>query len=81
MLVVTVRVPLPEPVGAQLPAKVIAAVWPGDTFTCCEFEPVNTQFPATPERTTVWLAAYSCVNMTLPFAAIVWLAPPSTLTV
>ncbi len=53
MLVVTVRVPLPEPVGAQLAAKVIAAVWPGDTFTCCAFGPFTVQFPATPERTTV----------------------------
>src|SRR3989442_6651178 len=53
VLVVTVSVPLPEPIGAQLPEKVIDVVWPADTFTCCEFEPVSVQFPATPERTTV----------------------------
>src|SRR6266566_2844374 len=53
VLVVTVRAPLPEPIGLQLPEKVIDAVWPADTFTCCEFEPTSVQFPVTPERTTV----------------------------
>jgi len=45
VLVATVRVPLPEPVGAQLPEKLIDAVWPADTVTCCEFGPVRVQFP------------------------------------
>ena len=46
----TVRLPLPGPVGTQLAEKVVDAVPPADTVTCCGFDPFTVQFPAAPER-------------------------------
>ena len=50
VLVMTVRLPLPAPVGTQLAEKVVDAVPPADTVTCCGFDPFTVQFPAAPER-------------------------------
>ena len=47
---VTVRLPLPLPVGAQLSAKVLDAVAPYRTVTDRGFAALSVQFAATPER-------------------------------
>ena len=81
VLVSIVRLPLPLPVGAQLSEKGAPVVAPAVTVTVWGFALVTLQFPAIPERATVWLPAATPVNVTVPLLAIGWLAPPSTVTV
>jgi len=69
VLVVTVKEPSPL-TDAQLTANEVEAVPPAGTFTVWEFPPLTEQFPATPDRATVWLPAGSAVNVTLPFVPI-----------
>jgi hypothetical protein len=64
----------------QLTVKETVAVSPDGTVTVCEAPPLTLQFEGT-ERTTVWLAAERLVNVKVPVLAIVWLSPPSTVTV
>jgi hypothetical protein len=45
-LVLTVRLPLPLAVGAQLTEKGSGTVLPADTVTVREFDPLSVQFPA-----------------------------------
>ena len=52
MLVVTVRLPLPPPLAAQLTENVVDAVPPDGTVTVCGFAPLTVQFDATPESAT-----------------------------
>src|SRR5438067_2389557 len=78
VLVVTVRLP----VGAvQLTENDVDAVPPAGTLTVRDGPPLTEQLLATPDSTTVWLAAESPVNVTLPFVPIDLLAFPSTVTV
>ena len=75
---VTVRLP----VGAvQLTENDVDAVPPAGTLTVRDGPPLTEQLLATPDSTTVWLAAESPVNVTLPFVPIDLLAFPSTVTV
>ena len=76
--VVTVRLP----VGAvQLTENDVDAVPPAGTLTVRDVPPLTEQLLATPDSTTVWLAAASPLNVTLPLVPMAWLAPPSTVTV
>jgi len=52
VLVVTVSVPLPPPVAAQLTAKVAVAVPPEGTVTVCGLAPLTEQFAASPDSAT-----------------------------
>jgi len=65
----------------QLTENDVDAVPPAGTLTVRDMPPVTEQLLATPDSTTVWLAAESPLNVTLPFVPIAWLAPPSTVTV
>ncbi len=78
MLVDTVRLPV---VAEQLTANVVLPVPPEGTFTVCVLPPLTVQLLATPESTTLWLPVASPLNVTLPFVATAWFAPPSTVTV
>src|SRR5882762_204692 len=79
VLVVTVRLPLPEPIGAQLSENVTDVMPPAVTVPLCGFAPL-VQFCAAPERVTECVPVASPVNVTLPFVATGWLEP-STKTV
>ncbi len=48
----TVRLPLPLPVGVQLSENARSAVPPADTLPVWGFAPLSVQFPATPKRAT-----------------------------
>jgi hypothetical protein len=80
VLVVTVRLPLPPPVAAQLTENAVLVVVPAVTETVRGLEPLTVQFVATPLNATEWLPAESPVNVTLPLIPMARPEPPSTLT-
>ena len=52
VLVVTVKLPLPEPIGAQLSENVTDVIPPAVTVPLCGFAPLAVQFCAALERAT-----------------------------
>ena len=81
VLVVTVRLPVCGGGAVQLTENDVDAVPPAGTLTVRDVPPLTEQLLATPDSTTVWLAAASPLNVTLPLVPMAWLAPPSTVTV
>src|SRR5205823_12575031 len=80
-LVDTVRLPVVGGGAAQLTENEVDAVPPAGTLTVREVPPLTEQFEGTPERATARLSAVHSVAETLRCLPMLWLAPPSTVTV
>ena len=73
---VTVRLPVCGGGAVQLTENDVDAVPPAGTLTVRDVPPLTEQLLATPDSTTVWLAAASPLNVTLPLVPVVTVRSP-----